>query len=336
MANNRGIVSGWDSDAGRTKGVTSPAMLRTSIASIARAEGIMLERSAATITREATKMAITLSPFTAVIQSPLGGWLCPRIDRTTVSLDRGHSTYSRVDVVWVCQWDHQVNADHPDSEVEVGVQKGTPSASPQTPAVPSGALAVLTVTVPRNAQLGTDIPEANISRCRWTAPVDGTPVGVVSQFAGSVPPLGWLLCQGQGLRRDEYPELFAAIGTLYGAPSSTTFSLPDMRGRMPVGVKTGQPGLGDLGAVGGEKEHTLTTNELPSHIHDFNGHTFSWGASGNVSIIGATAIAGASTGNGMYTFQDISGWTNTKAAGGGAAHNNMPPYLALNYIIRAV
>lgn len=173
MANNRGIVSGWDTDNARPKGVTSPAMMRTSLASIARTEGLMLEVGAAKVTREATRMALTWTAFTAVISSPLGGWLCPRIDAQTFDLAVGDATYPRVDVIYVRQWDYQVAGDHPDSEVEVGVVNGTPSATPTTPATPAGALAVFTVTVPKGAVLASDIPAASIKRCRWTTPMGG-------------------------------------------------------------------------------------------------------------------------------------------------------------------
>lgn len=173
MANNRGIVSGWDAEHNRAKGVTSPAAMRTSLASIARAEGIMAEPGAATLTREAARMAISWTPFTAVIASPLGGWLCPRIERGSINLKVGDATYPRIDVIYVRQWDYQVAGDHPDSEVEVGVVSGTPSATPSTPATPTGALAVWTITVPKGAVLGTDIAASGIATCRRTTPVGG-------------------------------------------------------------------------------------------------------------------------------------------------------------------
>ena len=173
ISTHRGIVSGWDARNARPKGVTTPADMRLSLASLARAEGIMLETGAAEVTRPSTRMAIAWSAFTAVISSPLGGWLCPRIEAGEVALAPGHTSYSRIDVVWVRHWDYELAGDHPDSEVEVGVSRGTPSSSPRVPSVPSGALAVLTVTVPRNAVTGADIPEDGIERCRWTTPVGG-------------------------------------------------------------------------------------------------------------------------------------------------------------------
>lgn len=173
MANNRGIISGWDVENNRAKGVTSPAAMRTSLASIARAEGIMAEPGAATLTRSATRMGISWTAFTAVIASPLGGWLCPRIGHGGIDLTVGDATYPRIDVVYVRQWDYETAGDHPDSEVEVGVVSGTPSASPSAPATPTGALAVWTITVPKGSVLGTDIAASGIVTCRRTTPVGG-------------------------------------------------------------------------------------------------------------------------------------------------------------------
>lgn len=332
MANHRGIVSGWDTSTNRPKGVTTPAMLRTSLASIARAEGIMLEHNAASVRRENAKMALTLNAFTAVIQSPLGGWLCPRINKTTFTLQPGHSTYPRTDIIWVKQWDYQGAADHPDSEVEVGVTTGTPSASPQAPATPSGALTVVTVTVPKGAVVGTDIPEASIGRCRWTAPVDGTPVGVVSAFAGTTAPLGYLLCQGQTLRRNEYPELYSLIGTTYGRATSTTFKVPDLRTRIPVGrANTGT--LTTLGSTGGEQTHTLTVDELPAHTHEIRElRTNRAWAQFKTNLNTGAAWDGLSWTGDQASLDRI----QAIATGGGKEHNNMPPYMVMNYIIRAV
>lgn len=169
----RGIVSGWDSRNNRPKGVTSPADMRLSLASIARSEGIMLETGAAVTSRYGSSMSFGWSAFTAVIASPLGGWLCPRIEADTVKLAVGHSTYDRIDVIWARQWDYQTAGDHPDSEVEVGVSTGTPAASAQAPSVPSGALAIWTIRVPKGVTNSSQIPTSNITQAPWTTPVGG-------------------------------------------------------------------------------------------------------------------------------------------------------------------
>jgi len=162
---------------------------------------------------------------------------------------------------------------------------------------------------------------------------DGTPSGVVSAYAGSSAPSGWLLCYGQAISRTTYADLFTAIGTTYGSgDGSTTFNLPDLRGRVVAGQDdmggssanrlTNQSGglNGDtLGATGGSETHTLTTAQIPAHTHyndfsgGFNGITGSGGSPGYIS-----STQGRQSGS----------------TGGGQAHNNIQPTIILNYIIK--
>ena len=96
------------------------------------------------------------------------------------------------------------------------------------------------------------------------------PVGVVLPYAGSAAPPGWALCEGQAVSRTTYAPLFAAVGITYGAGDGvTTFNLPDLRGRVPVGA-SGADIAGDaprsaraLGASGGAEEVVLTTDQIP-------------------------------------------------------------------------
>ncbi|CAF3806490.1 unnamed protein product [Rotaria sordida] len=97
--------------------------------------------------------------------------------------------------------------------------------------------------------------------------------GEIKLYAGSSPPLApWLLCDGSIVSRSEYSRLFSVIGTKYGeGDNSTTFKLPDLRGRVPLGVDAEQLRVSkatDVGEEGGNANHTLTVEQLPSHSHD--------------------------------------------------------------------
>ena len=145
---------------------------------------------------------------------------------------------------------------------------------------------------------------------------DSVPIGAIQFFAGGNSPKGWLICDGSAVSRTQYSELFDVIGTTYGSgDGSTTFNLPDQRGRVLIGVGSGY----SLGATGGEKTHALTVNEMPSHTHR---GMYSSGAGTSAGISGVST-------NHWYSDGFIE---NT---GGGQAHNNMQPYLTVNSIIKA-
>lgn len=115
--------------------------------------------------------------------------------------------------------------------------------------------------------------------------VTQVPAGIVSAFAGVTAPSGWLMCYGQAVSRTDYSALFTALSTTYGSgDGSTTFNIPDMRGRAIAGVdnmggtaasrltSTVLSASNTLGATGGTQTHTLTTAELASHNHTQNSH----------------------------------------------------------------
>ena len=146
------------------------------------------------------------------------------------------------------------------------------------------------------------------------------PIGALQMYAGSTAPQYWLICDGSAVSRTTYASLFNAIGTTYGAgDGSTTFNLPNFGGRTAIGANTTYA----LGAAGGEATHTLTYNEMPAHQH----------GSGTIGYVDGTQFGWA---NLQSTGSHVS-WATwaTAAAGAGWAHNNMQPYLAVNYIIYA-
>lgn len=166
-----------------------------------------------------------------------------------------------------------------------------------------------------------------------------TPIGSITMFAADTAPSGWLLCRGQAVSRTTYADLFAVIGTIYGVGNgSTTFNLPDLQGRVPVGVSTGETEFNTIGKTGGAKTESLTASQIPPHTHSFansNAHAFSWGGVGGTDVYAQNAIAaaGGPPSNNLTTHQG--NWNKTaNDGGGGQAHNNLQPYRALNFIIK--
>ena len=166
--------------------------------------------------------------------------------------------------------------------------------------------------------------------------VDGgniLPSGTVSMFAGSSAPTGYLLCDGSAVSRTTYANLFTAISTTYGSgDGSTTFNVPDLRGRVAVGYKSTDTSFDALGETGGAKTHALTTAELAQHRHTPVGDD-----SQNRFVVSryTPSNQGAASGS-QGSYWDGTGSANayTGYAGSGTAHNNLQPYITLNYIIK--
>jgi microcystin-dependent protein len=160
------------------------------------------------------------------------------------------------------------------------------------------------------------------------------PVGVVLPYVSSNAPNGWLNCLGQEVYRGDYPELFAVIGTTYGAGNgSTTFRIPNLAGRVVVGQGSGD-GLTSraMGAMSGVEAHALNVGEMPSHTHTSNavGSTLGLMTADGQNTAGAGLDSSAVEPNLFAAPAALS----IDSAGSGAAHNNMQPFAVLNYIIK--
>ena len=197
---------------------------------------------------------------------------------------------------------------------------------------PATVTANVTYTLPHNDGTSGQFLETNGSGILSFGGV--LPVGTVLPFAGSGAQTGWLYCQGQATSRSTYSTLFGVIGTTYGSgDTSTTFNLPDLRGRVPAGVdvSVGAGGFADritsattsisgrvLGAVGGLQTHTLTAGEIPTSA------TYR-----NFTSIGGQ---GGTASSGLAQSVSISALTGANDE----PHRNVQPTIILNYIIRAV
>ena len=190
------------------------------------------------------------------------------------------------------------------------------------------------------------------------------PAGVIHQYAGASAPAGYLLCDGSAVSRTTYADLFAALGTTYGAGNgSTTFTLPDMRGRMPMGAGTGAglnaSGTGaptgtaqtarTRGDWGGEETHLLTGAESGTSAH---GHGVSDPGHAHAPYPGyegywQTDTAAGAVINGSYpmyqansmvpsTAAAVTGVTvaASTAANASSRHSVVPPFVVTNYIIK--
>lgn len=194
-----------------------------------------------------------------------------------------------------------------------------------------------------------------ISTVRYTTEIIS--IGEIKMYAGNDEPTGWLKCDGRAVSRTTYSALFNVIGTTYGTgDGSTTFNLPDMRDRFPVGAGSDY----SLNDTGGEAEVTLTTDEMPAHTHgdkSLTGGFYNrrYGASGTgTDIVGINPsgitsknvetwsgshalinIDGRNQNNSLYDKIVVDASHEHDSVGDGQAHENRPPYIGLNFLIFA-
>jgi microcystin-dependent protein len=224
-----------------------------------------------------------------------------------------------------------------------------------------------------------------VNRTSWQdnlRPPIGVPAGSIIMFAGYTGPAGYFFCNGQAVSRYVYTDLFTAIGTTYGPGDGvSTFNLPNMKGYVPICMNTSHTGFASLGQTGGEERHTLTLQEMPTHLHsgptDLAGshnHTGTTSTGGNhthtSNAIGGQGNYGLAIADGTNTAVSVDAsagelnlWTvpgaltinsngdhthdfttstignhvhelTTTTSGGNDAHNNLQPYIVVNYLIK--
>ncbi len=160
-------------------------------------------------------------------------------------------------------------------------------------------------------------------------------IGEVILFAGNFAPRGWAFCEGQLLSISSNQALFSILGTTYGGDGRSTFALPDLRGRVPIQQGHGA-GLSqhNLGSKGGGETVTLTKNQLASHNHTLGCHV---GKVADAETPANNTLGKENVGKAeIYSTVDPDATmrsTSIGETGGNEAHNNMQPFLALNYII---
>lgn len=150
-------------------------------------------------------------------------------------------------------------------------------------------------------------------------------VGEIRMFGGNFAPNGWQFCQGQLMSISDYDTLFNLIGTTYGGDGQNTFGLPNLASRIPLHQSSGYP----LGATGGAESVTLLTQQLPSHSHPALANSTGTTNSPTNAVWASGTTTEYSTAAPTATMSPAA----LSVAGGGQPHDNMPPYLAINFII---
>jgi len=153
-------------------------------------------------------------------------------------------------------------------------------------------------------------------------------LGEIHLMAFNFPPKGWALCNGQLLPINQNQGLFSLLGTVYGGDGRVTFGLPNLQGKVPIHMGSGH----SLGETGGQPSHTLTMSEMTQHIHSFLPSSAAASTNTPASTLGLAASAGSflyGPPSNLITMSALA----VSLVGGGLPHENMQPYLTINFCI---
>jgi microcystin-dependent protein len=256
-------------------------------------------------------------------EASLGAWLCASDAPERIAIDTAPPVgQDRIDLIAATV------SDGDDPGWTWQAQAGAPSASPVSPVPAAGTIPICAILVRGGAAVlsSGDIVD------RRPAVSAGVDVGDIKLTARPVAPVGWLLCNGAAISRVQFAALFAAIGGTYGAgDGATTFNLPNLGDRVALGAS---PSRGP-GAIGGAEWHVLSIAEMPFHDHP-HFHGPGWGDFDFLTVSNAPNfnwnwVGGSGQGISARATTDSS---TSSPQGGNAAHNNMPPFVAMNYVIK--
>ncbi len=158
-------------------------------------------------------------------------------------------------------------------------------------------------------------------------------IGEIRLFAGNFAPLGWAFCDGSLLSISDNDTLFNLIGTTYGGDGQSTFALPDLRGRVPVHAGTNAGSTYVLGEAGGSETVTLSAAQVPQHAHALLGSAASASTTSPAGAVPATLAEVTTLAYGTDAPLTTLAPQTVGVAGGNQPHDNVQPYLCINYII---
>jgi len=322
---------------------------RLLISSLVESGGVTSDGAYLVEQTDTPSMAVTLAAGGAFVygdeSSQQGVYHVFNDSEVTVSITTASGANPRKDLV--CLVVHDQFYSGTDNFAEIVVVDGTPASSPTLPALPNNAIPLAQVYVNTSA---TSIVAANITDLRSPAALNSfmqvLPTGTVLPWlvAGSAP-AGFVTADGSAYSRTVYANLYSKIGTTYGVgDGSTTFNVPNMRGRVMVMYDASQTEFNTLGKTGGAKTHTLVVSEMPSHSHTQNPHNHRTDATSTQDGNWMGMSGGSETGwafandvpynNAVRRLELTNTTAVNQSTGGGGAHNNLQPYIVVTYIIK--